>query len=330
VTVDRRPTTAVWLGIGLRFRRCLIDDRRSTIDGVRGARFLAGVFFRGGSGGAFRACACRNDHHGLSLAFGERRGQGIGQALGDVVANGETVHHHVEVGDRAQVTAQRFGALGGRGVQVQRVTVHEHAHEAQGPQVVHDPGVGGPGAQGHGERDHEARALGQGEHGVGGRLHRVGLHVPAALGAVRASGARVQQTQVVVHLRRRAHRRAAGLGGVLLLDGHGGADAVDEVHRRLLHPLQELLGVRRQRLDVAALALGVDGVEGQRRLAGAAGTRHHHQSAAWQLQVDALEIVLPGVADENAVLHCVVVLLFGIVFAFACTRDGARRLRRGL
>ena len=41
----------------------------------------------------------------------------------------------------------------------------------------------------------------------------------------------------------------------------------------LLHPLEELPRVGRQRLDVAALPLGVDRVEGERRLARAADAR---------------------------------------------------------
>src|SRR5690606_39892042 len=70
-----------------------------------------------------------------------------------------------------------------------------------------------------------------------------------------------------------------------------------------LHALEELLCVRRERLDVAALPLGVDGVEGERRLAGAARAGEHDQRAARQIEVDPLQIVLPRVADDDAVFH---------------------------
>src|SRR5690606_13604319 len=90
---------------------------------------------------------------------------------------------------------------------------------------------------------------------------------------------------------------------VLLLDRDRGADPLDRVHVRLLHPLEELLGVRRERLDVAALALGVDRVEGEGGLAGAARAGQHDQRAPRQLEVDPLQVVLPRVADGNAVLH---------------------------
>jgi hypothetical protein len=47
-----------------------------------------------------------------------------------------------------------------------------------------------------------------------------------------------------------------------------------------------------QRLDVTTLALGVECVERQRRLAGAARTADHHQTVARKRDVDVLEVVL--------------------------------------
>jgi hypothetical protein len=89
---------------------------------------------------------------------------------------------------------------------------------------------------------------------------------PAALGAEGPAGSGPEEPQIVLDLRGRPHRGAAGLGGILLLDGHGRGDPLHQVHVRLLHPLQELLGVGGQALHVPALTLGVDGVEGQRAL----------------------------------------------------------------
>ena len=84
---------------------------------------------------------------------------------------------------------------------------------------------------------------------------------------MRDADVREQQPQVVVDLGDGADGRPRVGGGRLLLDGDGGRQAVDQVDVRLLHLLEELAGVGRQRLDVAALPLGVDGVEGERRLA---------------------------------------------------------------
>jgi ribosomal protein L21 len=64
---------------------------------------------------------------------------------------------------------------------------------------------------------------------------------------------------------------------------------------------QELPRVGRQRLDVAALALGVDGVEGQRRLARAGQAGDHDQLVARQVEIDVLQVVGARTADADGV-----------------------------
>lgn len=65
----------------------------------------------------------------------------------------------------------------------------------------------------------------------------------------------------------------------------------------LLHHLQKLPRIGGQRLDIAALALGIDGVEGEAGLAGAGQAGDHDQLLARKLDIDALEIMLPGAFD---------------------------------
>ena len=72
---------------------------------------------------------------------------------------------------------------------------------------------------------------------------------------------------------------------------------------RLLHHLQELARVGRQALDVAALAFGIDGVEGEARLARAGEAGDDRQALARDVDVDALEVVLAGAADGNVSQH---------------------------
>ena len=60
---------------------------------------------------------------------------------------------------------------------------------------------------------------------------------------------------------------------------------------------QVLAGVGRQAFQVAALPLGVDGVEDQGALAAAAGAGDHDELFAWQADVDGLQVVLAGAAD---------------------------------
>ena len=145
----------------------------------------------------------------------------------------------------------------------------------------------------------EPRALGQRQHAVDHLADRLALDRQAGRRRIGHADAGEQQAQVVVDLGDRADGRARVAAGGLLLDGDGRRQAVDLVDVRLLHHLEELAGIGRQALDVAALALGIDGVEGERRLARARQAGHHDQLVARQVEVDVLEIVLAGAADGD-------------------------------
>ena len=122
---------------------------------------------------------------------------------------------------------------------------------------------------------------------------------PAAIGAVRRADGGVEQAQVVVDLGDGADGGARAAAGGFLLDGDGRAEAFDGVHVGALDLVEELARVGRERLDVAALALGVDGVEGQRALARAGETGDHRQRIARNADVDVAQIVLARAAHRN-------------------------------
>ena len=76
-----------------------------------------------------------------------------------------------------------------------------------------------------------------------------------------------QQAHVVVDLGDRADGGAGVARCALLVDRDGRRQPLDQVDVRLFHLSKELARVGRQRLDVTSLPFGVDGVEGQGRLA---------------------------------------------------------------
>ena len=148
--------------------------------------------------------------------------------------------------------------------------------------------------------DHEFGPLLEGHQPVDDLLLGLAGDLGPALGAVGRPDPRPEQAQVVVDLGHRADRRARVARGRLLVDRDRRREAVDRVDVRLLHQAEELARVGRERLDVAALALGVDRVEGEARLARAGEPGDHDQRVAGQLDVDVLEVVLTGAGDDDS------------------------------
>src|SRR5690606_23542559 len=112
-------------------------------------------------------------------------------------------------------------------------------------------------------QDLEARARVPAEHHVRYLRRTLLPNRPATVRAVRRTGARVKEPQVVVDLCYRTHGGARVVAGALLLDGDRWGKPLDHVHVGLLHQPQELARVRAQRLHVPSLPLGIYGIESQ-------------------------------------------------------------------
>ena len=106
--------------------------------------------------------------------------------------------------------------------------------------------------------------------------------------------------EVVVDLGDGADRRPWVAAGRLLVDRDRRRQTLDEVDVRLVHLAQELPRVRGQRLDIAALALGEDGVEGQARLAGSGEAGEHDERVAREVEGDVAQVVLAGTPHDRA------------------------------
>ena len=124
-----------------------------------------------------------------------------------------------------------------------------------------------------GEDGVEARAFGKSEDCRGDFIHRVAAYQTVAVDTVDGSAAGVEKSHVIIDFRRCGYGGAGISSGVFLLDGDGRGEAVDQVNVWFFNTFQELAGVRAERFDVAALAFGVDGVEGERTFAGAGDSR---------------------------------------------------------
>src|SRR5690606_8379388 len=134
----------------------------------------------------------------------------------------------------------------------------------------------------------------------------VGCNLPSApfrsgAGTDRPADARPEEPQVVVDLRRSPDRRAARPGRVALLNRDGWRDALDTIDVRLLHSIEELLRVCRERLDVAPLSLRIDRVEREGRLPGAGRARDGYEGPTRNIEIEVLEVVLTSPADDDQV-----------------------------
>jgi hypothetical protein len=145
----------------------------------------------------------------------------------------------------------------------------------------------------------DACPLRPGQDALGNLPGALSLDRAPTLRAMGRAGARVQQAQVVVDLRDRADGRPRIVPSRLLLDGNRRREPLNGVDIGLLHKAQELSRVCGKRFDVAALPFGVNGVEGERGLAGAGQARDDRQPITRDRDVDVLEVVLAGAPDDE-------------------------------
>ena len=259
----------------------------------------------GGRGGGFGGLAGVGGRAGaddLDLGHPVGQAQGglhrVGEPALEAGAQHQPVHHHADV---VHLVAGQVEPV--LLAQLDQVAVDDGPGEPLGGQVVEQGVVGALAAPHHRGQDLEAGALVHGQDAVHDLLGGLADEALPGLGVVGDADAGVEQAQVVVHLGDGAHGGPGVAGGALLVDGDGRRQALDEVDVGLVHLAQELAGVGRQRLHVAPLALGVDGVEGQRALPRPRQPREHDQPIPGQVQVDVPQVVLPSPGDDQTVSH---------------------------
>ncbi len=150
----------------------------------------------------------------------------------------------------------------------------------------------------------------------------------AGRGRIGDADPRPEQAHVIVDLGDGGDGRARIARGRLLLDADRGREAVDMLDIRLLHHLQELARISRERFDVAALPFRIDGIEGERGLAGAGQAGDDDQPVAWQIHVHAFEIMFARAAHLYVGQHGI-----GSILIACRSRSGrcpARRNRLSL
>ena len=254
------------------------EARLQLAQGVAADR--AGVF--GGEGVLRVAVHCHQLHDAVGKR--QRRFQRFGKALRDALADGEAIDDDADVVFAAAVN-------GGQGVQLVNFAVNTRADEALLLHVLQQLGVLTL-APPHQRRDQHPFAAFRKRQDV---IHHLadGLRVQldAVVGAARNADARKEQAQIVVDFGNGADGGARVVRGGFLLDRNRRRKAFDVIDVWLVHDGKELARVGRERLDVAPLPLGVDGVKGERGLAAAGKAGDDNHAVARQVEVNVFQVV---------------------------------------
>jgi hypothetical protein len=233
--------------------------------------------------------------HGHEPGLGQRQFHGLDEPRARRRLQVQAVDDHVDPVGRGH-RGQRRGVGG-----VERVdgAPGHHALESLRQQRL-PPAHGGAGAGRQRVADKDRIALGALLANLApDRVGCVAIDVHIAGGAVHGTGPGPQHAQVVVDLGDGTDGGTPARDGVALLDGDGRADAVDPVDIGLGQALEELAGVGRERLHIAALAFGIERVEDERRLARARQAGDHREAAARDVDVDVPQVVLAGALDAD-------------------------------
>ena len=127
------------------------------------------------------------------------------------------------------------------------------------------------------------------------------LNHPAALRAMGNSDSRIQEAEIIIDLRHRSHSRSRISIRRFLVDGNRRRKSFDLIHIRLLHLSEELSCIRRQRLHISSLSLGINGIKGKTGLSGSGKSGQNHQLVSRNGDIDVLQIMLPGPRNPDTV-----------------------------
>ncbi|CRO10351.1 hypothetical protein PAERUG_P35_London_26_VIM_2_05_12_05664 [Pseudomonas aeruginosa] len=175
-------------------------------------------------------------YQGDTVGQGQGGLERLGQALLEVRANLEAVHHHIDAVLLLLIQLRHF-------VEFVELAVDPGADEALRAHLVEHRQVLALALADHRRQQHQLAAFRQGQDLVDHLADGLRLQRDVVVRAARGTDAGIKQAQVVVDLGDRTHGGAWVVGSGLLFDGNRRRQPFDGVHVRLLHHRQELPGV---------------------------------------------------------------------------------------
>ena len=225
----------------------------------------------------------------------QRRRDRLLEARGDSGLHQQPIDHHFDRVILPLVEHRNF-------VELHQLAVDARAEVAVLRQLLQLFAIGAFAAAHDRREDHDAvvgLAEFAGQDRLDDLLARLTRDRVAALRAVRDADRAVNDAEVVVNLGDGSDRGTRRPRRGLLLDGDGRRKPFDHIDIGALHLVEELAGVGRQRFDVTALALGINRVERERRLAGAGQAGNDRQRVPRYFDADVFQIVLARAAHNQ-------------------------------
>ena len=119
-------------------------------------------------------------------------------------------------------------------------------------------------------------------------------HFFACLKRIGLAGTGIEQTQEVVDFGDGTHGGTWVFVRGFLLNANNGAQPRNFIHVGAFQVVQKVAGIGRECFDVAPLTLCIERVEGQRRFAAAAQSRHNRQAVAGNGYVHVFQVMNAG------------------------------------
>jgi len=206
------------------------------------------------------ALAIGVEHEHGALAVGQGVLHRAGEAEPVLLLHHEPVNHDFDVVNLVTVHLHL-------GHDVEQFAVHAHFGEAKFGNLLKIFAVVALAALYHGRQHHQLLAVEVLQDVVDNLVVALPNHLLARGVAEGFGRAGVEQAQEIVNFRDGAHRGARVARSGFLLDADDRRQALNLVHVGPLQPAHKRAGVGRKRFHVAPLALGINGVERQTRLA---------------------------------------------------------------
>ena len=216
----------------------------------------------------------------------------IGESRAGDISGHQAIDDHLDGVSHLAVESQIVGELN-------RAAIDARPQKALASQVLEQVLVFPLLLLNHGGQELDPRPLGNAGDVLDDLFDGLGRDLPPAVRAEPRADPGEEHPQVVVDLGDRADGAAGIASAGLLLDRDRRRQATDRIDLGLGHLAEKLAGVAGQRLDVPSLSLGIQRVESERALSGAAHAGHADEPVARQAEVDVSQVMLAGSANDD-------------------------------